>query len=39
MKKLGILLIVVALAFGFPSLLWAQPQAEKKEAGDKMEAA
>jgi len=39
MKKMGILLIVVALAFGFSSLLWAQPQAEKKEAGDKMEAA
>jgi len=39
MKKMGILLIVVALAFGFSSLLWAQPQAEKKGAGDKMEAA
>jgi len=39
MKKVRILLIVVALAFGFSSLLWAQPQAEKKGAGDKMEAA
>lgn len=39
MKKMGILLIVVAIALGFSSLLWAQTQAEKKEAGDKMEAA
>ncbi len=38
MKKLGILLIVVAFAFGLSSPLWAQPKAEKKEVTEKKEA-
>ena len=38
MKKIGILIMVLALAFGFSSVLCAQSQAGKKEAGEKMEA-
>jgi hypothetical protein len=37
-KKAGILLLVVAFAFGFSSILWVQPKTEQKELTEKKEA-